>query len=251
MRIFKTLALISALFLPQGAQAFDIEAMSQAERDALHQEIREYLLQNPEILVEAMKILENRERMDQIQHDVLLFQQFQNGLWNDGISYVGGNPDGDVTIVEFVDYRCGYCRKAHSEVSELIESDANIRLIVKEYPILGPDSDASSKAAVAALQLYGPEAYARLYEELITFKGPMNELSVRSLVEGVGLEADPILEHMESEDVAEHIQTVQNLGKNLEVTGTPTFVVGDTILRGYLPLDAMRQVVQETRLMAN
>ncbi|MCP5074067.1 MAG: DsbA family protein [Rhodobacteraceae bacterium] len=251
MRIFRDLVLIIALFIPFGAQAFDIEAMSKAERAALHQEIRNYILENPEILVEAMTVLEERDRNSQIRRDTALFHELKEPLWNDGISFTGGNPHGDVTIVEFVDYRCGYCRKAHSEVAELIETDGNIRLIVKEYPILGPDSEASSKAAIATLQLFGREAYADLYEELITFKGPINEQSVRQLSERVDLDADQILERMNSAEVANHIQAMHDLGTKLEVTGTPTFVVGQTILRGYLPPESMRQIVQESRTMAN
>ncbi len=251
MRILKSLVLIGAFVLPLAAQAFDVAAMSDAEREAFRQEIRNYLLDNPEVLVEAMSILEDRERQSEMLRDLKLVQDNAEALRNDGISYVGGNLNGDLTIVEFVDYRCSYCRRAHTEVAKLLETDGNIRLVVKEYPILGPDSDASSQAAISTLQLFGPEAYERLYEELIAFKGPVNEQSIRLIMGRLGLDADRVLARMGSSAVAGHIEAVHDLGQAILVSGTPTFVVGDTVLRGYLPLADMRQVVDAARAMAN
>ena len=231
MRFLIYLAVIAAFFWSPGALAFEVDAMSDAEREAFRQEIRAYLLENPEVLMEAMVVLEERQRQAEIAADLVLVHENAAALWNDGISHVGGNPDGDLTIVEFVDYRCGYCRRAHSEVAELLDTDGDIRLITKEYPILGPDSDVSSKAAVATLQLFGPEAYASLYEELITFTGPVNEESLRLLTSRAGLDADPILARMDAPEVAEHIARMHELGSNLRISGTPTFVIGDTMLR--------------------
>lgn len=251
MRILKSLILAVALIIPMMAQALDLDKMTEDERQSFREEIRAYLLDNPEVLIEAMGVLEQRQREEEDKADALLLSEYQEELFNDGVSFVGGNPDGDITIVEFVDYRCGYCRKAHGEVKELVGTDGNIRLIIKEYPILGADSDASARAAVATLQLFGADAYADLYEELITFNGPMNEATVNLLADKVGLDGQKILDHMASDDVTRHIDRMHALGASMKVSGTPTFVVGSQILRGYVPLDAMAQIVGIERTVAN
>ncbi|HHI70877.1 MAG TPA: DsbA family protein, partial [Rhodobacteraceae bacterium] len=124
------------LFAPM-AMATDIAEMTDSERDVFRSEIRDYLLENPEVLLEAISILEQRQADEQAGNDKALLQTNFNDIYNDGVSFVGGNPDGDITIVEFSDYRCPYCKRAHPEVADLLKSDGNIRFIYKEYPILG------------------------------------------------------------------------------------------------------------------
>jgi len=247
MGMMKILAVVAATMLPFGAQAFDLNAMSDEERSIFRQEVRAYLLENPQVLVEAMNMLEQQQQIAEGQADELMLVQNAKALFEDGISYVGGNPDGDITMVEFLDYRCGYCRKAHTEVTELLKTDGNIRLIVKEYPILGEASSLSSQVAVATLQAFGPKAYSQMHEELMVYNGPMNEKSIRMLAHRAGVEADPILALMDGPEVAAHIAKMHELGNKMQVTGTPTFVVGNVILRGYVPLDSMRQIVVAER----
>ncbi|WP_283644158.1 DsbA family protein, partial [Marinovum algicola] len=171
----------------------------------------------------------------------------RSDIFDDGFSHVGGNPEGDVTLVEFIDYRCGYCRKAHEEVKELIESDGNIRFIVKEFPILGPDSLESSKFAIAVLEVAGDAAYESAHDALIKLGGTVNETALRRLAETLGLDAEAVLAEMESDRVAQRIAETRALAQRLQINGTPTFVLEDSLLRGYLPLDAMRQVVAQER----
>jgi protein-disulfide isomerase len=111
--------------------------MTEAEREAFRTEVRAYLLEYPEVLMEAINILEARRKADTLQADAALIAASSEQLYNDPHSWVSGNPEGDVTLVEFLDYRCGYCKKAHPEVQELLKRDPNIRLVVKEFPIRG------------------------------------------------------------------------------------------------------------------
>ena len=157
-RLTAATALALALTLTAPAHAFDLSQMSDAEREAFRAEIRAYLLENPEVIMEAVAVLEQRDAEKQAQADVDLIAANANALFNDPSSWIGGNPDGDITMVEFVDYRCGYCRKAHDEVAELISSDGNIRFIVKEFPILGEASLTSSRFALAVRQIAGDDA---------------------------------------------------------------------------------------------
>ena len=129
--------------------------MTPAERVAFRDEVRAYLLENPEVLVEAMTVLQDRQALAEADQDKAMLVTHKDALFADPGSWVGGNPDGDITVVEFMDYRCGYCRKAYDEIEELVKSDGNIRFILKEYPILGEESVTSSRFAVAVLQLAG------------------------------------------------------------------------------------------------
>ncbi|WP_425038554.1 DsbA family protein [Primorskyibacter sp. S187A] len=244
-RLLTTTALLGALALP--AQAFDLTDMSDAERAAFRAEIRNYLLENPDVIMEAVAVLEERQQADAAQNDEAMLEANKAALFDDGFSHVGGNPEGDVTIVEFIDYRCGYCRRAHDEVAQLIAGDGNIRLITKEFPILGPNSTASSKFAIAVKHVAGGEAYEAANEALIRLNGEMSPKALRRLADTLGVDADAVIAKMESEDVAREINETRALAQRLQINGTPTFVVESQMLRGYLPLQAMQEIVARVR----
>jgi protein-disulfide isomerase len=246
--ILQSTALLAALALP--ATASDLDKLTDTERSAFRDEVRAYLLENPEVILEAMQVLRDREAQQEAVEDEQLLSQLSPEIFNDGVSFIGGNPDGDVTIVEFIDYRCGYCRRAHADMAELLKADGNVRWVVKEFPILGPDSDLASKLAVATLQHYGDEAYYRIHNVLMEFKGPVNVGTLPRIAKDAGIELDPIRELINSQTVAEHIGRMHALGQRLGVTGTPAFVIEDTILRGYLPLADMQNIVAEQRANA-
>lgn len=238
-------AAFAALALP--GQALDVGQMTDEERAIFREEVRAYLLENPEVIMEAVAVLEQRQAAGQAAQDMTLVQVNAEDIFDDGYSWVGGNPDGDITLVEFVDYRCGYCRRAHDEVKELVESDGNIRIIVKEFPILGEASMQSSRFAIAVKQVAGAEAYEAANDALIRLRSDANATTLRKLATSLGLDADAILAHMDSADVSREIQETRELAQRLQITGTPTFVLQDDMLRGYLPLEQMRELVASKR----
>ena len=124
-------SILCLLLFTQTAPAFDVSKMTENQRAAFRAEIRAYLLDNPEVIYEAVDILQQRQAQTETQRDLELVENNSAAIFADGYSYVGGNPEGDITLVEFVDYKCGYCRKAHSEVEELLARDGNIKLIIK------------------------------------------------------------------------------------------------------------------------
>jgi len=221
--------------------------MTPDERGTFRAEVRAYLLENPEVLIEAMDILRIREAEAEVQADTRLLSQFGDAIYNDGVSWVGGNPDGDITIVEFLDYRCGYCRRAYGEIQAMLAEDGKIRRVVKEFPILGEDSDESAKLALATLQVLGDEAYGRMHDVLMTFEGPVTDQTLPLIARRADIDIDQVLPAMESDAVAEHIASIRLLAQRLNVTGTPAFVVGATMVRGYVPKDAMSRIVAEER----
>lgn len=240
-------ALIAALIAAPAA-AFDVTAMTDAEREAFGTEVRAYLLAHPEVLIEVSQELDKVQAAKQAESDVALVEANAADIFEDGASFVGGNPDGDLTVVEFIDYKCGYCRKAHAEVAELIRSDGNIRYVVKEFPILGEQSLVASRFAIATLRVAGPEAYAKVnagfYE---SFRGDVTEDTLASFAADLGLDPAPILAAMNEPEIEEIIKANHLLAERMQISGTPTFVIGSQMLRGYVPLDSMRAVVKDAR----
>jgi protein-disulfide isomerase len=242
-----TSAFAMCMVLSGPVLSLDLNTMTDSERDALRAEIRAYLLENPEVIMEAVAVLEKREAAQQDDEDKMLVQSNADALFDDPNSWVGGNPEGDITMVEFVDYRCGYCRKAHDEVAALLKSDGNIRLIVKDFPILGEASNKSARFAVAVRQLAGDDAYHDAGEALIRLKGQPTDPALTRLASSLGLESAEVLKQMYSPDVDAVIAANHALGGKLKINGTPTFVIEDRMLRGYLPLDGMQALVAELR----
>lgn len=224
-----------------------VSIMSDAERKALREEIRAYLLENPDVLIEAMDVLQSREEEAAMLRDVQLVSSLNDVIFNNPNDWVGGNPNGDITLVEFMDYRCGYCRQAYAEVAELIKSDGNIRFVVKEFPILGEASLISSQFAIAVLQLHGNEAYDKAHDALMSLRGEPSPETLSRLAKDLGLEAKPILDRMNSAEVMKVIQENHELATQMEITGTPAFVLKDMVMRGYAPLDVMRDFVSDAR----
>ena len=227
--------------------AFDLDSMNSAERDAFGQAVRAYLLENPEVIMEAVAVLEQRQAAAEAARDDALVETYLTELQNDGYSWVGGNPDGDITVVEFMDYRCGYCRRAVPEIAKLLEKDGNIRLVVKEFPILGEASMVASRFAIATKNVAGDDAYKVVHDALLSFSGEPTEVALRRLADGLDLDGKAILAAMNAPEVTEAITRTRALAQQLSISGTPSFVVDTELLRGYLPADAMLDMVKEIR----
>lgn len=228
------------------ALAQDAE-MSAEDKLALHAEIRAYLLEHPEVLVEAMNVLQTREDQAAAQRDLAMLSDNADVIFQNPNDWVGGNPDGDVVLVEFMDYRCGFCRRAHPEVQQLVNGDGKIRYIVKEFPILGEESVAASRFALAVRLVAGDGAYKEVHDRLITARGTMNEETFVRIGEELGLDTDAILVEMQNPEIDRIIAGNHALAQRLEISGTPSFVFQTELVRGYVPLASMQGIVQAIR----
>jgi protein-disulfide isomerase len=243
-RLFTCLFLI---FAAPAAFAFDVENMTDQERAAFRNEIRDYLLQNPDILMEAFAVLEDR----QLAQDAAAAQQAvadnTDAIFNSDLDWVGGNPDGDIIMVEFLDYQCGFCRRAHPEVNALLQQDGNIRLVVKEFPILGEASVTASRFAIATRLAFGDDAYGHVNDALMTLRGDINETTLARIADDADLDADTIFATMDDPRVDETINTNYALAQSLGISGTPSFVFRDRIIPGYLPASDLLRIVEDIR----
>lgn len=240
-------ALTALALLGAPAQALDITHMSEAERTLFRAEVRAYLMENPEVILEAVKVLEDRQLAAEASADLALVANNAADLFDDGYSWVGGNPDGDITLVEFLDYRCGFCRRAMPEVASLLAADGNIRLIFKELPILGESSVLASRFAVATKTVAGPKAYKQAHDALMTYQGDFTVVSLGRIAEALGLDAAAIMSEMNSEATLSEIARTRDLAARLQISGTPTFVLQDELLRGFVPADQMALIVADKR----
>ncbi|MBB5721751.1 protein-disulfide isomerase [Loktanella ponticola] len=239
---FAPLAVLATLATPLAAQD-----MTADERTAFRAEVRAYLLDNPEVLMEAIGVLEDRQAANSQANDLALVAQHSDALFNSETSFVGGNPDGDFTVVEFLDYRCGYCKRAHPEVNELIGTDTNIRYIIKELPILGEESLLASRYAISVQMLAGNDAYNDVHNTLMEFQGNITDANLARMSGAFGLDHAAVADKMNTAEVTAVIAENRALADALAITGTPSFVFEDQMLRGYVPLAQMEQIVAQLR----
>ena len=200
----------------------------------------EAILENPQIIMQAVAILEQRERERAASGANTVRLQLEQDPNSPNL----GNPDGDVTVIEFFDYNCPYCRKAGQTVQELLASDANVRVIYREWPILGEDSVFASRAALAA-RTQGK--YEEFHWALMNGEGRASEASILKLARDLGLDVEKLQADMTSPAVEAHIAQSSALARTLGFTGTPAFIVGDRTAPGMLSTDEITAMVAEAR----
>lgn len=213
--------------------------------------IEAYLRANPEVVVASLEKFQRDQRaaqqQAQAQADLTLVSDNEDEIFNDGFSFVGGNPDGDITLVEFSDYNCGYCKRAHTVVTDFIEADGNIRLVVKEFPILGAGSTLAGRAALASAMQNDGKTYAAFNDALMKHRGSHNEATVMKIAEAVGLDIEQLEVDMKSPDVDQQVKRTFALADKLSINGTPAFILGDQVVRGFVPVEELARLAKAAR----
>lgn len=203
----------------------------------------EAILENPQIIMEAVNLLRDRDEADKEASKKQAYLDNEDLLISDPNAPTYGNPDADITIIEFFDYNCGYCKKAMVAVQEVLRNDKNIRIVYREFPILSEGSIYASRAALASR---AQNKYNVFHEELMNAQ-QLNKISVIQIARRIGLDIEKILIDMNDPNVFEHIQTSRDLADALQFTGTPSFVIGDRLIGGYIPEDAMLEIIASIR----
>ncbi len=219
-----------------------------AQIEAIEDVVRNYLLSHPEILRDAARVLEQRERAAAVERQRQAIAALSDQLTQDPDTPVMGNPDGDVTVVEFFDYRCPYCRGVVDDLLREVEADGGIRLAMKELPVLGP---ASVDAAYAALAAAEQGKYDEFHVALMRAPGGLDKRTILSIARETGLDVPRLREDMASPEIAAMVERNLELAGSLNVTGTPSFVVGDTIVPGALNMEQLRTLVATARQRAS
>ena len=228
-----------ALLAPQPAAAKEME------REDIEKIVHDYLLAHPEILNEMIEELRAREERSADEKAKAGIAENQGAIYSDGYSYAAGNPNGDVTLIEFFDYRCGYCKKVRSEIVDLLEQDKNVRVIIKELPILSAVSHEASKAAIAALN-QGGDLYWKLHQAMLS-ADDLDSDAIYEIAGQVGLDVARLKKDMEDPSVEDKIMKNHDLAEKLGVDGTPAFIIGEQLVPGYLSADELKSIVASHR----
>lgn len=243
--IVSAIALAALVFAGTASAAGD-GPLSSAQKDAVENIVREYLKENPEILVEAIRALRTKQEEAKRQQAQAALVAHSAALRNDPASPVGGNLNGDVTIVEFFDYRCGFCKRVFPAIMTLLGEDPNIRYVFKEFPILGPESEFASRAA-QAVWFEDQNKYMPFHHALMGMKGNLTEARVLKEAEKIGIDTERLRTAMASPEVTSALQSNYALAKALGINGTPAFVIGDELVPGALDIAALKRLIVDAR----
>ncbi len=200
--------------------------------DQIKQLALEAILENPQIIMEAVAILEQQRNAEQATAQAQVLQRQRDLLENDANAPVMGNTEGDAVVVEFFDYNCPYCKRAAADVKALLAADDNVRIVYREWPILGEGSVFAARAALAARE---QGKYEEMHWALMEMRGRAEEASILAIARDIGLDVEKLLVDMDGERVNAHIDASRSLAQNLGFTGTPAFVIGDALVPGAVP----------------
>ena len=234
------MAQTSTAATPQPAMS---STVNRAEVEAI---IKDYLIKNPEVLLEAQAALSAKQEASQQQAQGQVISQNHDKLFNSSLDAVFGNPKGDVTVVEFFDYNCGYCKRALPDMDALLKSDPKLRFVMKEFPILGPDSTKAHIVAKAFKALM-PEKYLEFHRDLLGRDGRATEDAAMQIAVKLGGNEKAIREKMKSPDIAQAFQQNYDLANALNINGTPSYIIGNEEVPGALGADALAEKISHIR----
>ncbi|MFO1035011.1 MAG: DsbA family protein [Hyphomicrobiales bacterium] len=234
------LAFVSVGFAPVSAGSFNDDQKKEIEGM-----VRGYLLEHPEILQEMSDKLQEMQRQAEADARNSMLKEAAPGIFHSATDPVAGNPKGDVTMVEFMDYNCGYCKKAVGEVAGLVDSDKNLRVVFKELPIIG--GEASEYAAKAALAAVRQDKYWDLHRALYAHMGHVDKTVTLAIAKSVGIDTDKLQKDMEDPAIADMISNNMTLAQSMQLNGTPAFIVDDRVIPGYVPQSELVAAVTAVR----
>jgi protein-disulfide isomerase len=246
LRIGRTAALLGALAIAPAAMAQG-PSFNEQQKQAIGEIVKDYLLKNPEVLTEVIAELEKRQADAQQVAQAGAVKETKQSLLNASHSYVVGNPSGDITLVEFFDYNCGYCKKALSDVQTLMKSDPKLRVVLKDFPVLGPDSVEASRVALAVKNQLQGQKLLDYHVKVLESRGRVNGERAMAVAKDMGVDMARLQKDIESPEVRSALQENMTLGDKLSLTGTPAFIVGETIIPGAVGLDPLKQLVDNVR----
>jgi len=242
LRLFSlVLAVAAVASLPQVAVAADFTPDQKAQIETI---VRDYLKNHPEMLIDAIQAADDKLKADAKDKSVQALAAHRQEVLNDPLSPVAGNPNGNVTLVEFFDYRCPYCKQVEPALEKLVGDDRQLRFVFKEFPVLGPDSETAARVALAARKQGKYDAFHRA---MMATSGHIDEAVIYKVAASVGLDLDRLKQDMKSPDVDKELKANLELGKKLDLDGTPSFIVGDTIIPGAIGAEDLKQLVANAR----
>jgi protein-disulfide isomerase len=229
-----------------GSTTAGTASFNDAQKAELEDVILNFILNNPEVLMESVNKFQQDQVRKQDETAKTALNALKGFLTSADMPSVGPQ-DADITVIEFLDYNCGYCKRAYETVRDAIKDDKKLRVVFIEHPILSDNSRRASEYAMAA-HLQGK--YWEYHTALMTFQGPKNEDILLKKAEEIGLNLDQLKKDAKGEKVKELLQKKLDASTQLAISGTPAFIVGDEIIRGYIPYEVMKPMIAEQRKKA-
>lgn len=232
---------------PQAEPAVEVAAAPPAlDKAQINSAIREYLLENPEVMLEVQDALQEKQLAAQREDQAKAIEAQKTAIYDNMADPVLGNADGSATVVEFFDYNCGFCKRAMADMVSMMENDSELKFVLKEFPILGPDSEAAHHVALAFNDLY-PEQYPQFHLRLLSFDGRASDESAMRIATELGGDEAEIRARMEDPSIGERIRATYALANELGISGTPAYVVGDEVVSGALGESVLATKVANVR----
>src|ERR1700758_1643884 len=240
---------VSALCLAvvAAAPAF-AQGFSDAQRGEIERIVKDYLVAHPEVLQEAISELEKRQSAAEVEKQVTGVKQNKEVLFNSAHQVTLGNPKGDVTMVEFFDYNCGYCKKALGDMLTLLKTDPNLKVVLKEYPVLGPGSLEAAQVAVAArMQDKTGKKYLDFHQRLLGGHGSADKARALAAAKDAGFDMARIEKDLASDEVRETLRESMKVADAIGLNGTPSYIIGSDVVIGAQGYDVLKEKVDAAR----
>ena len=222
-----TAIVFAAIAVP--ALAGEFTKPQKAEIEAI---IKDYLINNPDVLRDAQAEMERRQKLDEVAAREQSIRDQTAQIFDSKFQAVFGNPKGKVTLVEFFDYNCGYCKRAMDDMNKLIKADPDLRVVLKDFPVLGPGSVEAAQVAGAARNQLPGEKFFEFHSKLLGTKGPVGKAQALAVARDLGLDMTQLEKDIASPDVKAGIEEVMRVADSLNLTGTPSYVLGTDVIVG-------------------
>ena len=233
--------LVIAAPLPASAQ------MTPAQRGEIEAVVKDYLLKNPEVLRDAFVELERRQKAEEEEARIKAVTDLSGLIFNAPKQAVLGNPNGKVTLVEFFDYNCGYCKRALDDITSLVKEDKDLRFVLKDFPVLGPGSVEAAEVAIAMLNQANGDKYWQFHAKLLGSRGQVGKAQALAVAKEVGADMARLEKDIVTPQTRAVLQDVMKIADKLQLTGTPTFVLADEVIVGAVGRDQLKARIANVR----
>src|SRR6185436_12173897 len=231
-----------------GVTAASAQTFSEPQRGEIEKIVRDYLLKHPEVLQEVMQELEKKQQTAEAEKARSAVKTHAEALFNSPRQVTLGNPQGDVTFVEFFDYNCGYCKRALDDMNALMAKDPKLKVVLKEFPVLGPGSTEAAKVAVAVrMQDKTGKKYLEFHQKMLSGRGQADKARALAVAKEVGLDVARIERDLTSDEVRLTLEESLKLAEKLGLNGTPSYVIGSNVVVGAVGLDKLKESVSTAR----
>ena len=245
LRLTVACAALLAVAMPQASRADELSASQRGEVERI---VRDYLIAHPEVIQEAMAELEKKQSAADAEKHKAAIKQYSQNIFSSPRQVVLGNPDGTVTFVEFFDYNCGYCKRAMDDMLALMKDDPKLKVVLKEFPVLGPASVEAAQVAVAVrMQDKTGKKYLEFHQKMLSGRGQADKARALAVAKDIGLDMARLDKDLTSAEVKATLQESFKLAEALGLNGTPSYVIGDNVVIGAVGLDALREKVNTSR----